>query len=344
MKLILFVTMFLLTVVAPSLAQSAQRQDGIESQVEIRVILLGTGGPELSPQRFGYATLIEVGGQRLLFDAGRGVLQRIYASRIDPVSIAAVFLTHLHSDHIEGLPGVWITPWYLLGRTRPLSIWGPEGTLEMIAGMKAMYGHDIQNRSNRWNRRADLEPLVQEISEGDIYFRDGVRVTAFPVSHGDGNPAFGYRIAYRGKTVVLSGDTTYSENVVRYGRNANLIVHNVIALGQAYAAAPIQEVATILAKLTTPEQAARIFRQTTPGMAVYSHIVKKALPGLAGDQVIMKRTREAGYNGPLTMGYDRMTIEIGADDSVRVSPPEPTINLSDVDFKAGVAALGQQKS
>jgi ribonuclease Z len=327
MKLILFVGTFLFTAGLPSLAQS-------ENQIDIRVILLGTGGPELSPQRSGYATLIEAGGQRLLFDAGRGVLQRIYESRIDPVSVAAVFLTHLHSDHIEGLPGVWITPWYLLGRTDALPIWGPEGTREMIAGMKAMYGHDIQNRSNRWNRRADLEPAVQEISEGDIYLKDGVRVTAFPVSHGDGNPAFGYRISYRGKNVILSGDTTYSGNVVKYGRNAHLIVHNVIALGQVYAVTSMQEVGPILAKLTTPEQAARIFRETTPGMAVYSHIVKKALPGLSGDETIMQRTRDAGYTGPLTMGYDRMMIEIGADDSVRVLPPEGTANLPDVDFKA----------
>jgi ribonuclease Z len=366
MKLILFTITFFLAAALPLLAQSEQRQfragtgngevtqseiqgqaksrieSRLESPIEIRVILLGTGGPELSPYRAGYATLIEAGGLRLLFDAGRGVLQRIYESRIDPVSIDAVFLTHLHSDHIEGLPGIWITPWYLLGRTEPLSIRGPEGTLDMIAGMKAMYGHDMQNRANRWNRREDLEPIVAEIPAGDIYLRHGVGVTAFAVSHGDGNPAFGYRITYRGKNVVLSGDTTYSDNVVKYGRNANVIVHNVIALGDAYAATPLQEVATILVKLTTPEQAARIFKEAAPGMAVYSHIVKKALPGLAGDEAIMKRTRNAGYSGPLTMGQDRMVIDIGADDSVHVLQPEATANLPDVDFKPGPAGSARR--
>jgi ribonuclease Z len=334
MQSTLFMTAFLTAAIWPHLAL-AQGQDAPEhaGRVDMRVILLGTGGPEMSPQRQGYATLIEVGGQHLLFDAGRGVLQRIYESRIDPVSITAVFLTHLHSDHIEGLPSVWITPWYLFGRTAPLHIWGPKGTLKMIAGMQAMYGHDMAHRADRWNRRADLEPVVREVSEGDIYFRNAVRVTAFSVWHGDGNPAFGYRISYKSRNVVLSGDTTYSENVVKYGRGADLIVHNVTAVSQANAA--VQEVGTILSKLTTPEQAARVFKETAPKMAVYSHIVKKALPGLAGDRAILARTRAAGYLGPLEMGYDRMTIEIG--DAVRVFQPESIDDLPELDFKAGAA-------
>lgn len=330
MKLILFIVAFLATLISPAAALAQGKGQQSNGHVDLRVTLLGTGGPELSPQRFGYATLIEAGGQRLLFDAGRGVLQRLYESRIDPVPIANVFLTHLHSDHIEGLPGVWITPWYLLGRTHPLHIWGPEGTAKMAAGMEAMYGHDIAKRVNQWNTRESLGPLVKEIAEGDIYSGGGVRVTAFPVSHGDGNPAFGYRITYKGKNVVLSGDTTYSENVVKYGLNADLIVHNVIAMGPAYAGRP--EAQVIQNMLTTPEQAASVFKKTAPKMAVYSHIVKKGLPGLAGDGAILKRTRDAGYMGPLTMGYDRMVIEVG--DAVRVIPPKTIDDLPDMDFKA----------
>ncbi|HEY4316586.1 MAG TPA: MBL fold metallo-hydrolase [Herbaspirillum sp.] len=301
----------------------------------MRVVLLGSGGPEMTLRRAGYATLIEAGGQRLLFDAGRGVLQRLYESRVDPASIRNIFFTHLHSDHIEGLPGVWITPWYLLGRTRPLHIWGPAGTWKMVAGMESMYGHDIEKRVNRWNTWESLKPLVREIAEGDIYDEEGLRVSAFAVSHGDGNPAFGYRISYRGKNVLLSGDTTYSENVVKYGRDADLIVHNVIAMGPAYSAIP--EARAIQAMLATPEQAALVFKKIRPKMAVYSHIVKKGLPGAAGDRIIMTRTRDAGYLGPLAMGCDRMAIEIG--DTVRVIPPEAIDDLPDMDFKAAKVGM-----
>lgn len=329
MKSLIFAVALLITTIWPAPVQGGQGND-------LRVILLGTGGPELTPRRMGYATLVEAGGHRLLFDAGRGALQRIYESRVDPASISAVFLTHLHSDHIEGLPGIWITPWYLLGRAAPLRIWGPEGTLKMVAGMEMMYGHDLKNRANRWNTRKNLGPVVKEIAEGEVYDENGIRVTAFQVSHADGNPAFGYLISYKGKRILLSGDTTYSENVVKYGRDADLIVHNVIAANAASAAAP--EVQGILAKLATPEQAAAVFRKTAPKMAVYSHIAKKSMPGLQGDLAIMARTRAAGYDGPLTMGYDRMAIEIG-DDAVRVLRPDAIDDLPDMDFKtAGKAA------
>src|ERR1700760_3286611 len=87
-----------------------------------RVNLLGTGGPELTPNRAGYATLIEAPGLKddeglLLFDAGRGVLERLYQQRINPRRITRIYLTHLHSDHISGLADLWMTPWFLLGRT-----------------------------------------------------------------------------------------------------------------------------------------------------------------------------------------------------------------------------------
>src|SRR5262249_26272241 len=87
------------------------------SDKHMRVVLVGTGGPEINPARFGYSTLIEAGGQRLLFDAGRGVVQRLYESRVNPREITQNFLTHLHNDHIEGLPTLWMTPRFLLGKT-----------------------------------------------------------------------------------------------------------------------------------------------------------------------------------------------------------------------------------
>lgn len=323
MKFRLFIVAFLFIFSNQGFAQ------GNNPDVDIRVILLGTGGPEMSPNRFGYATLVEAGGQKLLFDAGRGVSQRIYESRVNLASVSTVFLTHLHSDHIEGLPSLWMAPWFLLGRTEPLHIWGPEGTVKMIAGMESMFGHDMEHRVNRFNKLENLIPVVKEISEGEIYNKNGVTVTAFPVWHDDGNPAFGYRISYKGRNVILSGDTTYSANVVKYGRHADLIVHNVIAMSEHLTEMP--EMGPILAKLTTPEQAARVFNETAPKMAVFSHIVKKELHGLHGDNVVMERTRKAGYTGPLEMGYDRMIIEIG--NSVRVFQPTETFNLPDLDRK-----------
>jgi ribonuclease Z len=272
-------------------------------------------------------TLIQANGQTLTFDAGRGALQNIYFSRIDPRSVTKIFLTHLHSDHIEGLPSIWMTPWFMFGRQTNLEIWGPEGTRQMVEGMRMMYGHDVERRANPIFKREYLDITVHEITEGVVYDQGGVTVTAFPVEHHDGNPAFGYRLDAAGRSVVLSGDTTYSENVVKYGMKTDLIVHNVVAFSDAMTQAGTLK--PVLDKLTTPEQAAEIFSKTGPRLAVFSHIVKKELPGDAGDTVLIERTKRAGYAGPLAIGQDRMTIDVG--DQIKIVPPLAIDGIGDFD-------------
>lgn len=302
------------------------------AQEALKVTLLGTGGPEYFPDRLGISTLVEANGQMLLFDVGRATNQRLYESRVNPKDIRQIFVTHLHNDHIEGLPDLWMTPWFLLGRDHGFALWGPQGSEEMVQGMRAMFGHDLEHRVNQFNPVEALDIDVTIVEEGVVYDADGVQVTAFPVEHADGNPAFGYRVDYDGHSVVLSGDTTYSETLVDYGKGADLIIHNVIAFSDRLSAMP--EMQGVLAKLTTPEQAAEVFRETAPGMAVYSHIVTKEMHGDAGLDAILARTRAAGYDGPLTMGEDRMGILIG--DSVEIVPPPSLDDLPNLDSKGQV--------
>ena len=120
----------------------------VQAQAQMVVTLVGTGGPELSVERGGASTLVQVQGESLLFDAGRGTLESLYLSRVRLQEVTRVFLTHLHSDHIAGLPDLWMTPWFLLGRTTPLEVWGPPGTQAMVDGMRQMYGHDVEHRAN----------------------------------------------------------------------------------------------------------------------------------------------------------------------------------------------------
>ncbi|MGA7340645.1 MAG: MBL fold metallo-hydrolase [Terracidiphilus sp.] len=281
------------------------------------VTLVGTGGPELTPERLGEATLIQTGGQTLLFDAGRGVLDGLYQSRIPPQQVTRIFLTHLHSDHIEGLPGLWITPWFLLGRTTPLEIWGPPGTAAMVAGMRAMFAHDLESRPNANLSRESLDIRVHEIGPGLVYDRDGLRVTAIPVEHGDGNPAFAYRVDTSDSAILLTGDCTLSGALAKATGPLDLTIANVAAAGADLQAVP--RLKPILAKLMSPEQAAQLFRNTAPRLAVYSHIVKKGLAGAAGDSRIVERTRAAGYSGPLLMGTDHTRIVLGR--PIRIEHP-----------------------
>jgi ribonuclease Z len=296
------------------------------------VYLIGTGGPELTPTRAGAATLLSVEGQNLLFDVGRGALDGIYSCRIRPQDVTKIFLTHLHNDHIEGLPSLWITPWFLLGRQQRLQVWGPPGTNEMIQGMRRMYVHDLEHRSNAIFRKEYLDIEVHEVAAGVAYSAGTVNVTAIPVEHHDGNPALGYRIEANGRAVFLTGDATYTDGLVNAGKGVDVLISNVAAGSQALERSGTID--PILNKLMRPEQAAKIFLSTVPRLAVYSHIVKKDLPGAAGDSALIERTRKAGYTGPLQMGADGMKITIG--EKVQIAPAQPRQSLPDFDSPRAV--------
>lgn len=311
-------------VLGPFMTEQAQAQD------TMKVTLLGTGGPEYFPDRLGISTLVEANGQKLLFDIGRGTNQRLYQSRVNPKTITDIFVTHLHNDHIEGLPDLWMTPWFLLGRDHGFDLWGPEGTDDMIAGMRLMFGHDLDKRVNKFNPIENLDIRVHTVSgDGVVFDRDGVTVTAFAVEHKDGNPSYGYRVDYNGHSVVLSGDTTLNDNLIVHSAGADVIVHNVIAFSDRLSAMP--EMQGVLEKLTTPEQAAEVFSRTAPKLAVFSHLVTKEMQGDAGLDKIIERVRAAGYAGPLVMGEDRMVLNIG--DTVDTVAPASLDDLPNLDAK-----------
>lgn len=290
-----------------------------------RVTLVGTGGPELTSDRQGESTLIEANGQGLLFDAGRGTLDGLYHSGIAPQLVTKVFLTHLHSDHIEGLPGLWITPWFLLARKTQLEVWGPVGTKQMMDGMRTMFAHDLENRSNPTFKREYLDIVVHEIGEGLVYDQDSIRVSAICVEHADGDPAFAYYIQTGKANILLTGDCTYGDSLAKLGGPLDLLVCNVAAGTAALEAT--ERLKPVFAKLMLPEQAAKLFNSTKPRLAVYSHIVKKGLPGNAGDRIVIDRTKKAGYAGPLLMGTDHLQIILNK----KITINYPTTMLSDFD-------------
>jgi ribonuclease Z len=158
---------------------------------------------------------------------------------------------------------------------------------------------------------------VKDISEGVVYEKDGVKVTAFEVDHAPVKPAFGYRIDYAGRSIVLSGDTRVSENLMRHAQGVDVLVHEVFASATLErAGVPPGRAKNIVAYHTTPEQAGEVFARLKPRLAVYSHI---CMPN-ATEQDLLPATRKT-YAGPLQLGEDLMAIDIG--ETIVVRKPAP---------------------
>ena len=282
------------------------------SEPAIKVTLLGTGTPQPIMDRFGASTIVQAGSETLLFDAGRGCLQRLHQIKVSYDTIDALFLTHLHSDHIVGLPDLWLTGWLTSKRSVPLKVFGPTGTDNMIEYLQKAFDYDIKIRIEDDKAPEEGSKLLSaEIQEGVVYEKNGVKVIAFLVDHYPVVPAFGFRIEYDGHSVVLSGDTRYSENLIKYARGTDLLIHEVIIAPDTLSKSDPKY--NIFAHHTTPEQAGKVFNEVKPKLAAYSHIGK--MYG-HNEQELLKRTK-VNYSGPIIIGEDLMSFSIG--DSVSVS-------------------------
>ena len=227
----------------------------------IRATLLGTGSPPPVMERFGPSILIEAGDQKFLFDAGRGALQRLTQTGVKYKDIQGVFFTHLHSDHVVGFPDLWLTGWLTGQRTAPLLVWGPKGTQKMMSNLEKAFEFDIKNRiSDHTGAPEGVVIKAEDIKESVVLEKNGVKITAFEVDHGQLKPALGYRIDYGGRSIVLSGDTRYSENLIRNSKGVDLLIHEVVSpeilVRMKF---PAELAKTITEYHTTPEQAGELF-------------------------------------------------------------------------------------
>jgi ribonuclease Z len=287
----------------------------IKDTYDIRLTLLGTGGPTPVMERFGPSILVEAGVEKLLIDSGRGAIQRPMQLKQPVREVRTIFLTHLHSDHIVGLPDLWLTGW-LNGRPEtPLRVWGPRGTRDMMKYLDLAFNYDIRIRS--FDDRLPPEGavvLAEDIEEGVIYENNGVKVTTFEVDHAPIKPAFGYRIDYIGRSAAVCGDTRFSEHIIENVQDVDVLVHEVIApdLMRGRGSSNSEAMERVIEHHTIPEKAGEVFARANPRLAVYSHII----PVTATAYDIIPPTRKT-YSGPLEIGEDLMIIDIGDEVVVR---------------------------
>ena len=300
------------------IAQSAPARGGATVQSapsdSFTVVLLGTGvGPSVNLQQFGASILVEAGGERFLFDCGRGATMRLTQMGVPIGSISRLFLTHLHSDHVIQIPDLVLTGWAGGRRTIPLEVWGPDGTRNMMDHIQQAFSFDIHMRRDVDEKlpAAGIQVVSHDVKQGVVFDERGVKVTAFLVDHGPVQPAFGYRIDYRGHSVALSGDTRVSENLIRFAQGVDVLIHEGIdpdALRNRADHPTPAVLDAIIAHHTTPQQAGEVFSRVKPRLAVYSHA--------PNSESMISQTRKT-YAGPLQGAEDLLTIMIGEKIEVR---------------------------
>jgi ribonuclease Z len=295
-------------------AGSAARQQPPAAQPVTRVVLLGTGTPAVDPDRSGPSIAIAVGDTPYLVDAGAGVVRRAKSALVDkgvtaldPVKLRVTFLTHLHSDHVVGLPDLILTPW-VIGRRVPIELYGPAGTKAMSEHLLAAYSADYETRI----KDAKLYTVgafpeghavnAHDIKAGVVYKDANVTVTAFATKHA--MESYGYRFDTPDRSIVLSGDTNPTQATIDACNGCDVLVHEVLTLDwlsrrpdfHAYAAA----------HHTTTPQLVELATKARPKLLILSHTSLSLRPAVDSERsspATMLREM-AKYTGQVVVGRD----------------------------------------
>ncbi len=254
----------------------------LEDKDHVRVLICGTGSPEVSSAKAQACTLVSAGGKMFLFDVGDGAVRSLAHSKIPVNQLERVFITHFHSDHFNDLATLINAGW-IWGRKTPLEVQGPVGTKQVLDGFAQAYALDEGYRSTNMPHLAKNRsvafgvPLEIAFAEGQravrVYDKDGVTIDATPVAHDPVKPALGYVLKYKGKKVFISGDTEVSSVNMDAMRDANLAVH------ESYAAHMVRRAIPQMKKLRMDFEAT---------------VAERTIPYHADNMALAKQAQEAG--------------------------------------------------
>ena len=289
---------------SPARSQSKGQNSGME-KTQTKVVLLGTGTPRPYPDRSGPATAIVVGERAYLVDFGPGVVRRATAAaekgtaQLESTNLKIAFLTHLHSDHTAGYPDLILTPW-VMGRTE-LDVYGPEGLEEMTKHVLEAWRRDIEIRTTGLEQRHALIARAHDVKPGVVYQDEHVKVTAFRVPHGQWPEAFGYRFDTPGKSIVISGDTSPSEEIVAHCQPCDVLIHEVYSPESVLG---MPDYRTYRAKYhTSTSELAEIANRTKPGILVIYHTAGRGPYGPIPDDQLLREIQKI-YHGKVVIGHD----------------------------------------
>ena len=272
----------------------------------IKVTILGSGTPRVNIDRFSQSILIEHKNDKFLFDAGRGALLRLNQSRILPNEIENIFFTHLHSDHILGFSDILMTGW-VYHRQKPLNIFGPPGTINFVDSTIKSFEEDIKVRSlppeslNVENLKSNIEIIYDDFT----YNKNGLTIETFAVKHEPFTYAFGFKIFNSKYCMVISGDTTYSEQVIEKAENCDLLIHE-IAHASEHTLEKYPKAKGVISYHTDASQVSKIINTVKPRLTILNHVL--SLDGSSDEQILNEIKKNTKHK--VLIAKDLMTIDL----------------------------------
>ena len=244
----------------------------LDNEDTLKVVVCGSRSPLPSPGRAEACILVEAGDDIYIFDLGNGSMDNLTQYQVPWPNVKAVLITHMHSDHIADLPDAHLQSW-VQGRDSPLMVYGPEGINLVTKGFELAYSADYQYRNE--HHGDDMLPMsiagfnTIQIIDNQLIPNDtpGLEILPFVVDHYPVNSAFGFKISYKGRTLVISGDTIHDGSVQKYSKDVDLLIHSAISIDiveRMRGVAPIPQLDKILFDIqdyhTTIEEAGEIAR------------------------------------------------------------------------------------
>lgn len=274
----------------------------------MRVTLLGTGCPQVSTGRMGPASLLRTGDRQYLVDCGSGVTQRLLGAGSTGKQIDALFLTHLHSDHIVDLFQLIISSWHQ-GRDRPQRIFGPRGTRKYINGLMALWQPELDQRIAHERRPSTtaLSLEVTEIEEGIVLHDGPLTVIAVAVRHQPVTAAFGYIFDDGRHRVAFSGDTAYCPELITAARDSDALVHECFIHQEMLLLPGVrtpETLANVAAYHTLSTEVGKVAAAANVGCLILNHFV----PVVFDHAALLAEVR-ADYGGSILVGEDLMEFD-----------------------------------
>ena len=295
----------------------------LDKNDSLKVVVCGSRSPLPSPGRAESCVLVEAGNDIYIFDLGNGSVNNLTQYQIPWPNVKAVLITHMHSDHMADLPDAHLQSW-IQGRTAPLKVYGPEGINLVTKGFELAYSADYQYRSD--HHGDDMLPMniagfdAIQIIDNQLIPNDtpGLEILPFVVDHYPVNSAFGFKISYKGRTVVISGDTIHDGSVQKYSKDVDLLVHSAISIDiveRMRGLAPIPQMDKILFDIqdyhTTIKEAGEISRDANVKHLLIYHSIPTP----------RNKIMEDVFFRPLDGVFDEYTL---SDDGTRVIMPVGT--------------------